>query len=242
MDLTLSIIAATIASWFAIELYASWRRRPRLHAEIWSMAFAAYAIASWALVMGLALGWTSFSFRTFYFFGAIANIPLLAAGSVALANERAGRIAVRITALWVVFGFFSTYLAPFVDVLPVSSIPEGSEVFDFSFAIDALRLPGPRLFAAISGAVGSMIVIGLATVTALRWWSRNRRLAIGNLMIIGGILAPAFGGSLTALGESAALAVSLAVGITLLWIGYRLAASARAISPSADVSDASTRS
>jgi hypothetical protein len=192
------------------------------------MAFAAYAIASWALAFGLAFGWTTFSFRTFYFFGAIANIPLLAAGSIALANERAGRFATKVVTLWVVFGFFATFLAPFSGVLPTVAVPEGSEIFEFTFAIDALTLPGPRWFAAISGAVGSIVVIGLALVTVARVWSTNRRLARGNVLIVMGVIAPALGGSLTALGESAALTLSLVAGITLLWSGYRLASTARA--------------
>lgn len=192
------------------------------------MAFAAYAIASWALAVGLTFGWTTFSFRIFYFFGAIANIPLLAAGSIALADERAGRVATKVVTLWVVFGFFATFLAPFLARLPPTAVPEGSEVFDFTFAIDALTLPGPRWFAAISGAVGSIVVIGLALVTVARVWSTNRRLARGNVLIVLGVIAPALGGSLTALGESAALTLSLVVGITLLWFGYRLASTARA--------------
>jgi hypothetical protein len=232
VDIVLSIIAASIATWFAVELYLGYRRRPRLHAEIWAMAFAAYALASWALTFGLAFGWTSFSFRVFYFFGAIANIPLLAAGSIALAGDRAGRIASRVVTLWLVFGFFATFLAPFVERLPTGSIPEGSEVFDFTFSIDALTLPGPRLFAAVSGAVGSIVVIGLALVAVIGSWRSNRGLAYGNLLIIGGVLAPALGGSLTALGESAALELSLAVGVTLLWLGYRTASAARRSAPS----------
>ncbi len=191
------------------------------------MAFAAYAVASWALAFGLAFGWTTFSFRSFYFFGAIANIPLLAAGSIALANERAGRVATRLVTLWVVLGFFATFFAPLKANLPTATVPEGSEVFDFTFAIDALTLPGPRWFAAISGAVGSIVVIGLASVTVVRVWSTNRRLARGNVLIVLGVVAPALGGSLTALGESAVLTVSLVVGSTLLWFGYRMASAAR---------------
>jgi hypothetical protein len=227
VDLILAIGAALLASWFAFELWRSWRGRKRLHTEIWTAAFAAYAIATWALVFGLAFGWTSLSFRSFYYFGAIANIPLIAAGSVALASERAGRVVVKVVAIWIVLGFFVTFLAPFNSALPVEGIPEGSEVFGFTFTIDALSLPGPRMFAAISGAVGTLVVVGLSLVSAGRWWSRNRELAYGNLLIIVGTLAPAFGGSLTALGESAALSISLAAGIALLYWGYRMASSAR---------------
>lgn len=226
MDLFLAVAAAVIASWFCVELWRSSRRSGRLHTEIWAWAFAAYALATWALVAGLALGWTSLSFRSFYFFGAVANIPLLAAGSVALASERAGRIAIKITVLWTVFGFFAVFLAPFASPLPGDGIPEGSEVFGFTFMIDALTLPGPRLFAAISGAVGTVVVVGLALVSAVRAWSNNRKRSYGSLLIVLGTLAPAFGGSLTALGESAALSISLAVGIVLLYWGYRMASSA----------------
>ncbi|MGI9667623.1 MAG: hypothetical protein ACR2N2_11125 [Acidimicrobiia bacterium] len=229
MEIFLATGAAVLATLLSIELWRSWRSRKRLHAEIWSIAFAAFAVATWALVAGLALGWTSTSFRIFYFFGGIANIPLLAAGSIALASERGGRIAYRIVGVWLVFGFFATFLAPLNGALPTGHIPEGSEVFSFTFAIDALTLPGPRVFAAVSGGVGTIVIIGLSTVTVFRSWTTNRRLAYGNLLIIGGVIAPALGGSLTAIGRSSALALSLAVGIVLLWGGYRMASGAKTV-------------
>jgi hypothetical protein len=228
MDLAFSILAALVASALTIELFLSWRKRPRLHAEIWSMAFAAFAFGSWALVAGLSFGWTSVSYRLFFFFGAIATIPLLAAGSIALVvGERAGRRALTPTALWLVFGFFATFLAPIESALPSSGIPDGSEVFEFLFAIEALTLPGPRFFAAVSGAVGSAIIVGLATVTIVRSWSSNQRMVEANALIVAGTLVPAVGGTLTALGESATLSLTLMIGVILLWAGYHRAASAK---------------
>ena len=228
MDLVFSVLAALVASALTVELFLSWRKRPRLHAEVWSMAFAAFALGSWALVAGLAFGWTSVSYRLFFFFGAIATIPLLAAGSIALVvGEKAGRRALNPTALWLVFGFFATFLAPMVNPLPTSGIPDGSEVFEFFFSIDALTLPGPRFFAAISGAVGSIVIVGLAIATMVRNWSSNRQMVQANALIVAGTLVPAFGGTLTAIGESAALAVTLMIGVILLWAGYHRAASAR---------------
>jgi hypothetical protein len=223
MDVFLSIIGASVATWLAIELLRSWRSSKRLHAEIWAFAFAAYALAMWALAFGLGVGWTSFSFRSFYFLGAIANIALLAAGSISLHSVTWGKRAMNVTALWLVFGFFATFLAPFTEPLPSSGIPEGSEVFGFTFMIEVLSLPGPRMFAAISGAVGSIIIIVLAAISVVRSWNSMRRLAYGNLLIVAGTIVPATGGSLTALGESAALSLTLTIGILLLWWGYKLA-------------------
>jgi hypothetical protein len=227
MDVLLPIIGASVATWLAVELLRAWRRSRRLHAEIWAMAFGAYALATWALAVGLGFGWTSFSFRTFYFLGAIANIALLGAGSIALHSVTGGKRALNVTALWLVLGFFATFLAPFTETLPMSGIPEGSEVFGFTFSIETLTLPGPRMFAAISGAVGSIVIIVLAAVTVVRSWNSVRRLAYGNLLIVAGTLIPATGGSLTALGASAALSLTLTVGILLLWWGYKMASGAR---------------
>jgi len=191
------------------------------------MAFGSYALAMWALAAGLGLGWTSFTFRSFYFFGAIANISLLAAGSIALHSVRVGEIAKKFVALWLVYGFFATFLATFSVSLPPTGIPEGSDVFEFTFSIEALTLPGPRLVAAISGGLATIVIVGLAVVTIVRSWSSLRRLAYGNVLIAVGTIIPALGGSLTALGESSALAVSLTLGIVLLAAGYRMAVSAR---------------
>jgi len=223
----LSIVGASVASWLAIVLVATWRTRRRLHAEIWSFAFGAYALATWALAFGLGFGWTSFSFRSFYFLGAIANIPLLAAGSVALRSERGGRVAMNVASLWLILGFFATFFAEITEPLTSGGIPDGSDVFGFTFQLDALTLPGPRMFAALSGAVGTLIIIGLALVSVARSWRPTRRLAYGNLLIVAGTLVPATGGSLTALGASAALSVTLTVGILLLWAGYTMASTAR---------------
>jgi len=228
VDAFFALVAAVVGTVFAFELLVSWKARRRLHAEVWSMAFGAYALGSWALFVGLLMGWTSLSFRNFYFFGAIANIPLLAAGSIALVvSERAARRFLTPTMLWVVLGFFATFLAPFIEVLPVDTVPEGSEVFGFTFALEAMTLPGPRLFAAVSGAVGSVVIVGLSLISVLRSLRSNRRLALANVLIIAGAIVPALGGTLTALGDSTALALSLGVGIILLWIGYRMATSAR---------------
>ena len=77
-------------------------------------------------------------------------------------------------------------------------------------------------YAAIAGGLGTIIVIGLAALSIVRRRS-DRNAVRGNVLIILGTLAPAFGGSLTALGEGSAFAVSLLIGAALLWAGYRVA-------------------
>lgn len=224
----MSVLAGTVATAFAFDIGRSAMRRPRLHATVWTVAMAFFALATWALAAGLALGWSSSSFRVFYFFGAIANIPLLAAGSVALGGgERWGRRAVAVTAAFIVLGGLATVAAELPGPVPDAGVPEGSELFAFGLEAAGITLPGPRVFAVAAGAVGTVVIVGFALATAVRVRTSNRRLATGNVLIVLGALAPAAGGSLTAVGEGSGLALSLLVGSALLYAGYRLAGSAR---------------
>ena len=230
MDLATAAVAAVVATAFSIDLWLSHRVRPRGHAAAWATAMSFFSLATWALVLGLGAGWNDTSFRVFYFFGGIANIPLLALGSVYLtAGARPGAwvrnlvIAVLAAGAWVTMT--AVPLTPIEDV----GIPEGSEVFDMPIneVEGGLSLPSPRVFAALAGGLGTVTIVLLAAWSARRTWRANRRVAYGNLLIVGGTLAPATGGSLTALGETGGFALSLLIGAVLLWLGYRVATSRR---------------
>ena len=195
---------------------------------MWTLAMGAYALASWSLVLGLSFGWGAFSFRAFYWLGAIVNIPFLAAGSVflVLGTTVARRFAYGV-GLWSLLGAIATWLAPLKGAMETDGIPEGRELFDFIIEVGGVSLPGPRVFAAFAGGVATLIIVGLAGYSATKFWKTNRMLAVGNLLIVLGTLAPAFGGSLTALGEAAGFAIALLIGAVLLWAGYRVATGSR---------------
>jgi uncharacterized membrane protein YfcA len=120
-----------------------------------------------------------------------------------------------------------TATVPFANPLPETGVPH--DVFASGF--------GPRLFAIIGGATGATILAVLSIVSIFRFWKKNRRIVWGNLLILGGTVAAASGGTGLALGESSAFALSLLVAVTLIWAGYRVAsggrvaASERAASP-----------
>jgi hypothetical protein len=188
----------------------------------------AYALATWALVLGLSFGWNTLNFRLFYWLGAIVNIPLLAAGSVFLVlGTTAGRRFVWAVGAWSVLGALATWAAPLKGATASEGIPEGKELFDFIIEVGGVSVPGPRVFAAFAGGVATIVIVGLAGYSAFRFWNTNRMLAAGNLLIVLGTLAPAFGGSLTALGEAAGFAIALLIGAALLWAGYRVATGSR---------------
>jgi hypothetical protein len=180
------------------------------------------AIATWALFAGLTFGWAGPVYRTFYLFGAVLNILFLALGSMYLVvGKRSGHgMAIALGA----YAAISTTLVttvPFESPLPDSGIP--SDIFASGF--------GPRLFAIIGGAVGSLILVALALVSLVRFWTKDRNIVWGNALIVAGVFAAAWGGTGLALGEAGGFAVSLLLAVSLIWAGYRVASGRRAPQP-----------
>ena len=170
-------------------------------------------------------GWTSPVFRLFYGFGAILNVPFLGIGSAYLVwGETTGRRLLEFFSVAGGFALFITFTAPFVAPLPSEGLPAGSDVFA---EIGEVGPTGPRFYALIFNIVGTLLLVGLAALSAVRFWHTNRRLVTANLLIVLGGLFPAFGGSLFALGETSAFALSLLAGAALLWTGFEVASSAR---------------
>ncbi len=179
-----------------------------------------FAVAVWALVSARMWGWHGFNYRVFFLFGGVLNIPFLALGSVFLSvGRRAGHLMTV-----GLFGFSAmavtlVTVTPFQRALPATGVP--SDIFP-SIAEAGF---GPRLLAAVAGGLGSVILIAAALWGAFRFRRSNPRRAVANLVITGGVMAAAVGGTLLGfLDEDAAFSISLLASASLIWWGYRLAA------------------
>ena len=221
MDSALALLAALAATLFAVDLWVGYRRRPRPHIAAYGIGMTMFALATWAFFAGLSFGWIGSGYRTFYLFGAILNIPFLALGSMFLVvGRRSGHVMAISLGAFTAISTTLTTTVPFANVLPESGVPH--EVFADGF--------GPKLFAIIGGAAGTTILVALALVSVIRFWKKNRGIVWGNLLIVGGTLAAASGGTGLALGESSAFAVSLLAAVTLIWAGYKVASGGRRVS------------
>lgn len=228
MNSVLSFVAALVASGFTATLVASHLGRPRPHVAAWSVAMFMYSLATWALWWGLTYGWSDVSFRVFYLFGAILNVPFLALGAIFLVIG--GRWGMALLVFFAAFGAGAgavTLGADFVAALPVEALPAGSDVF----AGLGDGIATPRLWALVANVLGTALLVGLAAATIARFRRTNRRLVMGNGVIVLGTVAPAIGGSFTGLGEGGGLAATLLVGAGLLWFGFRVASSSPAPRP-----------
>jgi hypothetical protein len=120
-----------------------------------------------------------------------------------------------------------------LEPVPADRLPQGSDVFG------AL----PRILAALASGVGATVVLAGAAWSAWRLWRDRRtapsgmpaaRLAAANVLIASGTLVLGAGGLFNSvLDEMEAFAVTLLVGIALLFAGFLLATTARSPRPAA---------
>jgi zinc transporter ZupT len=237
------VAAALVGLAFAFSTFERWLLRRARHELAWSLALGLFSVAAFALAAGSALGWSQPTFRVFYLVGAIANVPVLALGTVyLLAGERRGdRAAVGVGA-FVIFATGVMAMAPFTHALPRNSLAQGSAVLPVL----------PRILAAVGSGGATFVIIGGAAYSA--WHFRRGRMVWSNLLIAAGAGILGTSGILNSVfDEITGFVVSLALGITVLFAGFlvastaprsgtrRLAAVPTPTNPSAELGEATSR-
>ncbi len=206
--------AATLVSLaFALCTFERWLARERPHELAWSLALAAFALASAALWAGVSVGWNGLTFRLFYLFGAIVNVPVLALGTVyLLRGRRRGHQWALAVLVLSAFAAGVVAVAPFTAPLPREELARGSEVFG----------PLPRVLAASASGIGAIVIILGAVWSAVR--VRRARLVTANVLIAVGTLVTGASGLLNSvLDEMTGFAVTLVAGISVIFAGFLVA-------------------
>lgn len=207
--------ASLVSLAFALSTFERWLARRRRHELAWSVSLLQFSLASAALAAGAGLGWSGTWFRLFYLFGAITNVPFLALGTVyLLGGERRGDVCAAVVALLAAFAAGVLTMAPLTGAIPRDTLPQGSEVFG------AL----PRVMAAVASGVGATVVIAGAVWSA--WRFRRGRMLWANVLIAAGTTITGMSGLLNSvMDEMDAFALTLTVGITVLFAGFLVATS-----------------
>jgi len=219
MVVALAFVATAVSSLFAQAMLVRFTRTHRPEYRAWAISLGTFALASAALVTGTSTGWDNGTFRAFFLLGAVVNVPWLALGTVfLLCSVRTARRSQWVVALFSLFAAGVLCSAP-MEAVSGTAIPQGSEVFG------AL----PRVLAAVGSGVAAVVIFVGAFVSALRFARDrtvpdHRRLAAANALIALGTLVLSSGGVLQgALGHDEAFALSLAVGVVVVYCGFLLA-------------------
>jgi hypothetical protein len=223
-----SAAAATLLAFaFMLSTLERYLARRKRHELMWTISLAMFVAGSLALWAGAAVGWSEASFKAFYLFGAILNVPFLALGTVYLLCERrTGDVATAIVSLLGAFAAGIVVAAPIVGTITSDVLPQGSAVFGI----------GPRIAAGVGSGVAALVIIGGALLSAWRLW-RSRgaapqarpgtvsaaRLAVANILIAIGTLVLGAGGVLNSVADAMnAFAISLVAGIAIIFAGFLL--------------------
>ncbi len=230
----LAFLATAVATVFAQATGVRYSRTKAPHQGAWTFALALFALASAALATAASTGWDNGTFRVFFLLGALLNVPWLALGTVYLLWGRAFGNRVR-TGLILFTGLCIGVMlaAPLHGViLPDGGIPVGKDHFGVL----------PRVLAGVGSGVGAIVVFGGALYSAIRF-ARKRTpgtgpLAGGNALIALGTLVLSSGGLLQGVvGQDQAFAISLAVGIVVIYAGFVVASSGTRPAPAVAAED-----
>jgi hypothetical protein len=224
-------VAAAASAAFAAAVLRQYAGRRRPHQLAWGIALTMFAAASVTLTTGVTAGWTPLSFKVYYLFGAILNVPWLALGTVWLLAGRRGpgdpggvprRIGLAgrayLTGL-AAFTALSVVLVALARVTPADLagrlLPEGKEFLPVAV----------RALAVLGNTVGTLIVLGgaVASGVAMRTRRELRPRFEGTLLIALGVLLAAGGGVFAFLASSDKLALGLALGASSMYLGFRRA-------------------
>ncbi len=219
-----------VALAFSISTFDRWLRRRRPHDGAWSFSLFLFALGSLALWWAEARDWSLGSFRIFFLAGAVLNVPWLALGTVYLLfGPRIGYV----TKQWLIglsgVAVGVVLIAPTkTQDLGQQALPQGSELFGVA----------PRVFAAVGSGVAAVVIIGGAVWSiirvvrgrvpavgeAQRHITNARRHATSNTLIALGTLVLSGSGTLAGrMGEDRAFAITLLVGIVVLFSGFLVA-------------------
>jgi len=214
------LAATVISAIFAATLWRQYRRKPRAYLLAWSIALAFYAIAALSEVIGAAGGWTPLLYRTYYFFGAIILVGVLALGTIYLLAPRFSRIALGILIVLAAIGLVGVLGAHLQAVkLETHQVPDADTIKAQGGLFNVLAI----LMAALINIIGSVILIGGAAWSAYSAWRRSGASSrvLANVLIAAGAFVVAGASTLTRLFHVYELFyVGQAIGVLVMFGGF----------------------
>ena len=213
------LIAAVVATVFAISLGRRFVARFQPALGLWTVALGMFAAASLAMALGVSAGWTGAEYRVYWLFGAVLNVPYLAVGEVYLLTSRraVGHVLLALLVVGTAFAAWKVCSAPLNSAAMANALPLGKDVFgDTSAPYRISQLYAfPAYFLLLGGVVWSA-------------WQMRGRPELRNRT--GGAMAIAVGATIVAVGSGVGagfdivplFSVGLAAGITVMYLGFLL--------------------
>ena len=215
-DVVAPALGTAVSAVFTLSLARRWLRSRRAALGVWALALAAFTVGIAALGWGGHAGFDPALLRTYYLAGGLLAAPLLGLGEVELlsSSRRARWWARGVTLALVVPGVVLIITDPLNGPVSGTAVPDGSVLFG----------GWTRLTVALSNIVGTGAVIGGVSVTAersARGGPPARARLRGAVGILVGALLAATAGTFAGLGVPGLQPVVLALGVVVMYAGFR---------------------
>jgi hypothetical protein len=209
----LPLAAALTSGVMALIMVNRMRQKIRPQEVAWTIAFAMFAAAAAAQVIGDLVGWTPTLARLYYVLGATLVVGWLGLGTwlVVIRNPRLRKLGLWLTLL------LSGFAIGLVSLTPVNT----SLLAETGW--HALDKPASLTILTITiNSVGTLVLVGGALWSAWTFWRRRimKGRMQGLVLLAVGALTVAAGGSLTRLGREQYLYIAMTIGIILMFWGY----------------------
>jgi hypothetical protein len=229
------LVATLVAGVFAVRLAQQFLRRRGQAQLLWAIAMAMFAVASAAVTIGVASGWSTTLYGLYWGLGAVLNVAFLAGGEVVLLFRRPW---VR-WAVWLVLIFATAYTAGVLANATMSTealgvqLPRGIKVFGDG-------TPAHGLAQLIAYPAFAILVLGtLWSAWKMRGRPELKDRFVGTLLIAVGATIVAAGAAFAATGVLVGFIATLVAGICVMFWGS-LRASRPIVVPAASPPVAST--
>jgi hypothetical protein len=210
------LLAALIAAGFALLLAGQYLSRRRPYQLVWALALSMFGAASLVVFLGVLGGWSSAEYRVFWLFGAVLNVPYLAAGELHLLIRR--RSITTVILLVLLFGTaFAVARIRSAHALSSalgSDLPSGKDVF----ARDGFALALARLYS--FPAYGILLAGTVWSAWRMRGRRELRDRFAGTLGIAAGATIVAAGSAFAATGNATGFSITLAAGVAVMFWGF----------------------
>jgi len=215
--IVLPVFAAVVALVCACFLGRRATVQPRPENVVWTIAFAAFAIAAGAEVVGSAIGWNDSLVRIYYVTGAVLVVGILALGELYLLFP--GRVPAIVPGLGILTCAVALTAVWNAQIDHSRLQTEGWNAL--------VRDPFLVALAVTINAGGTLVLVAGTLFSAWRIYASkgSRQRALGCALIAGGALIVATGGTLTRFGNREYLYLAMALGVAIIFVGVVLASS-----------------
>ncbi len=215
-----SVAMSLISGVAAFSVLRRWWGKRRPHLFAWGVGLLLYFFGAFSQVV-LAITWSGFFFRLWYWSGAIAVAAWLGQGTIFLLVRR-GSIAKNIFAALLLVSLM-TFIWMFITPLtPPQPWPQGTDLVTL---VDDIMPPfsgSVRAFVPVTNAWGTLALVGGAIWSARLFADKKimRNRVVGNSLIALGGLLPAIGGYFIRLDYDTFKYTADLLGVILIYFGY----------------------